>query len=437
MWPAVVPPPPPVQPPAVPIGVGSSTVLVHFATATTTSADYLLLADCSVPGGGSLATGITYTSGTAPDVTLSVDTSATVSGGLFRLCVFNGLTYDDIGQLAVVEVSSVTPSTIPIVPSGAVSVDLAGAGLIDISGDADAVVVRPAVTTCSDPPPTTTSTSVTFNSSTSMDVGISDATATRGAYRICLRASATSPYFDTGLTLQLGSLTVAARCLVSVMPHTDLSLFSSILDSCATVTELPVVTVVDPRAAIIGFSGQLVVLTGTDLVDVSAVPSAFVVAASCTSSTASLVDGTSFSFGLSTVTVDASSSSTGVFRLCMRVSVGTPYFDVGAFHLLDYTAASPATLPIVSSGVVATTVSGFSLIDLASVTASYLLAATGTCTAAPALAVTSLTATLVDPQQVAMVIDDSGASPATLDLCVRLSTTNAYVFSSVQVALGL
>lgn len=291
-----------------------------------------------------------------------------------------------------VTVVSISPVGIPKGTTGTVVV--AGDMMPDVASDTTAFGVYPTAT-CSS---TVASTSVAaVGSGTSLTLTVASTGTASGAYFLCVRWLPTST-----------RISVAAFNVFSVSTRNPPGL---------------------PTMA-----ARTVVLTGAGLIDVSAVPDAFVLSASCAPGAVASVVGPITSTWTSTtamsITMDATASTAGAFRLCLRVSATSPYGDMIALNILSFTSVTPATIPNLVRPV---TVAGVGFVTVNSDASAFVLAATD-CTALTS-AVTSISSASTAVRYT-LTVTATGASGGTYPLCLRMSATTAYFDTGLHVNIG-
>ena len=197
------------DPPGIPALVSQSVAVVG-ASMPNVSGDasaFVVAASCSTPSTTS-PTVVASTSATnAFTSSSSVSVSVSANGaaaGVYQLCVRWTATspYFVAGSFDVVSVTSLTPNVLPVLSATGQTVALVGVGLVNVNGDGSAFVVSS--TACGSPTSAVTSVASAFSSSTSIVLTVVDTGASAGVYSVCMRASSTSVYFSSGLTLTVG-----------------------------------------------------------------------------------------------------------------------------------------------------------------------------------------------------------------------------------------
>ena len=202
-----------VSPSTIPIAASQS-VAINGASMPNVSGDaaaFVVAVSCSAPSWTSPST-VSSTSATnvwngATSITASVSSNGAVAGS-YELCVrWSAVSpYFRAGAFAIVSVTSVVPSVIPALAT-TVSVVVSGVSLVNVNGDGQAFVVSS--TSCSGGPTSVvTSVASSYSSSTSVTLTVSDSGAVAGVYSVCMRVSATTVYFSSGLTLTIGELMI-------------------------------------------------------------------------------------------------------------------------------------------------------------------------------------------------------------------------------------
>ena len=176
--------------------------------------------------------------------------------------------------------------------------------------------------------------------------------------------------------------------------------------------------------------------------NVSGDNSAFVIAVSCstpnamTPSAAASTSATNVWNSVSSisVTVGASGAVAGTdYRLCVRWSAVSPYFDAGSFDLLSVTSVVPSVIP--ASAVTQTlTVSGAGLVNVAADAGGFVIS--GNCNGTPTSAVTSVVSSFTSSTSVSLTVNANGATAGVYLLCMRDSTTSVYFSSGATVTIG-
>ena len=168
---------------------------------------FIVAASCSTPSTTSpsvlASTSATNTFTSSSSIAVSV-TASGATAGVYQLCARWTATspYFLVGVSDVMSVTSLTPSVLPVLSGTGQSVSLVGAGLLNVGGDGLAFVVSSTV--CTSATSAVTSVASVFSASTSIALTVVDTGASAGVYSLCMRASSTSVYFSSGLTLTVG-----------------------------------------------------------------------------------------------------------------------------------------------------------------------------------------------------------------------------------------
>lgn len=192
-------------PPAIPTLAGQA-VSVAGSGLLNVSADasaFVMAATCAAPTPSAVSSiASVFVSGAS--VTLTINASASSPASL-RLCMRASSTspYFDMGPLNVMGITSITPAFLAAGAVTPASLAVVGAGLVDVSADAAAFAIT-GNASCAAPTSAVTSSASTFVSATATTLSVSYTAAAAGAYRVCLRAATTAPYFDTGRTVTIG-----------------------------------------------------------------------------------------------------------------------------------------------------------------------------------------------------------------------------------------
>ena len=175
---------------------------------------FVIATSCSSPNSTSpltvISTSIANTWNSATSISLSVSASGAASG-VYQLCGRWSVVspYFVAGVFDIVSVTSLTPNVLPVLSATGQTVALVGVGLVNVSGDASAFVVSSAA--CASPVSAVTSVSSVFLSSSSVTLSVVDTGAVAGVYSLCMRASSTSGYFSSGLTVTIGFFVFVSR----------------------------------------------------------------------------------------------------------------------------------------------------------------------------------------------------------------------------------
>ena len=169
----------------------------------------LATASCAVPSPSSplLVSGVTTTNnGSGNSVSVTIDSTAATGGGDFRLCArwTTSSPYLDIGPISLVSVTALVPPIIPVSASP-LSVNILGAGLVNVSTDPFAIVVSSVGCPSGQPlAPAVASVSSALGTPTSIVMSVDDHNSTSGVFSVCMRLTSSSAYFDTLQTLTIG-----------------------------------------------------------------------------------------------------------------------------------------------------------------------------------------------------------------------------------------
>ena len=177
---------------------------------------FVVAASCSTPSTTSptvlASTSTTNTFTSSSSIAVSVSAGG-ASAGVYQLCARWTATspYFLVGAFDVVSVTSLTPLVLPVLSGTGQSVALVGAGLLNVGGDGLAFVVSSTV--CTSATSAVTSVASVFVSATSITLTVVDTGAVAGVYSLCMRASSTSVYFSSGLTLTVGLFVCLFVCV--------------------------------------------------------------------------------------------------------------------------------------------------------------------------------------------------------------------------------
>ena len=208
-----------------------------------------------------------------------------------------------------------------------------------------------------------------------------------------------------------------------------------------------------PSTIAAGGMSQTVSVSGSWMPNVSSDGGAFVVSASVSSCSGSVVSGVagvtvvsnSWTSGSGiSVVVSASATSAGMYVVCARWSAMSEYFTAGLLGIVSVTSVSPAVIPAAVGGSggssVMMTVSGVSLVNVSGDASGFVISSSGgggggTC-ASPVSAVTSVNSVFVNSSMVVLNVTDSGSVAGMYLLCMRVSPSTVYFWTGMNVTIG-
>ena len=196
------------SPSAIPAASGQNISVVgnSMPNVASDSFAFIVAVSCSSPSMNSPnilpSTSSSSVWNSAMSISLTVNTSG-APAGVYHLCVrWNPVSpYFEAGVFDIVSVTSLTPNLIGSI-SSVQSIGLIGAGLVNVSGDAQAFVISTSSSTCSVVP--LTSVNSVFSNSTALTLYVSDYGAAAGVYPLWLRTSSSTSYFASGLNITIG-----------------------------------------------------------------------------------------------------------------------------------------------------------------------------------------------------------------------------------------
>lgn len=239
---------------------------------------------------GTVASTSVSSSGSGSSITLTVSCASATAGAYF-LCV-RWTTASPrmlLSSLNIITLASLLPRAVPLVNAAVVSFN--GGAFINVATDPVAFTLA---TSCTTPTPSAVaSITSTLTSSSLITLTVDASGATAGAYRLCMRTSATSDYVST---LPLNLLQVTAL-------QPDLLTMPALLSAS---------------------------LSGNGFVTVATDTAAFSVSSSACSAPTDVgatVTSTLVSLTTMTMSVRPNTAAAGTYYLCWRVEATTPYFD--------------------------------------------------------------------------------------------------------------